>query len=164
MDLNIFLPDIDIEGYINPLSKLIRENKPKRGLEIGFCWGASAYSYLTSTKGTLLSIDIDDNKSREELFRNSFKKWDIKYGDSHNILPTLKRWYDYIYVDGSHEYKDVIQDLRDVWKLHSGIIVCDDYGTKEGVRKAVDEFSSDTEEKIEIHPLEGSSNGAIWFQ
>jgi hypothetical protein len=48
-----------------------------------------------------------------------------------------------IYVDASHEYIDVKQDLRAAWECvaEEGIIFGDDYINWPGVTRAVDEFS-----------------------
>jgi predicted O-methyltransferase YrrM len=47
---------------------------------------------------------------------------------------------DLIYIDGSHEYLDVVRDLDDYWPLlrSGGIMLVDDYGFP-SVRKAVEE-------------------------
>ena len=49
---------------------------------------------------------------------------------------------DLIYLDGSHEYEDVLQDLQDYWPLLSekGVLFGDDYASEPGVKKAVEEF------------------------
>lgn len=49
---------------------------------------------------------------------------------------------DLIYIDGSHEYDDVLQDLVMYWSLLSkgGVMFGDDYLSFEGVRNAVKQF------------------------
>lgn len=48
---------------------------------------------------------------------------------------------DLIYIDGSHEYGDVLDDLRHAELLKPRYILCDDYGTNwNGVKRAVDDF------------------------
>ena len=48
---------------------------------------------------------------------------------------------DMIYIDGSHEYEDVLQDCREYWKVVSngGIMFGDDWAW-DSVRKAVEQF------------------------
>ena len=51
---------------------------------------------------------------------------------------------DYVFLDGGHEYKTVMNDLnccRDVVQ-NNGTILCDDYDLARapGVKKAIDEF------------------------
>lgn len=56
----------------------------------------------------------------------------LKY---HKIKPNL------IYIDGSHDYKDVLSDLQDYFPfLDKGEIIFGDDISWEGVRKAVEEF------------------------
>jgi hypothetical protein len=49
---------------------------------------------------------------------------------------------EFIYIDGSHEYDDVVLDLKGYWKLtkNGGIMGGDDYLSWPGVTRAVDEF------------------------
>jgi hypothetical protein len=63
-----------------------------------------------------------------------------------NALRFLERKrvrFDMIYIDGSHEYRDVEMDLRYAWPLlkEGGLLVGDDYCEHwQGVIRAVDEF------------------------
>jgi len=60
------------------------------------------------------------------------------------------RSLDFIFIDGSHEYEDVIEDLR-VWYpkvKRGGIIAGHDYTTYPGVRRAVDQFFNPGEFQI----------------
>ncbi len=49
---------------------------------------------------------------------------------------------DWVYVDAGHDYKNCITDLRSSLKIikKGGLIIGDDYHTKPGVTKAVNEF------------------------
>lgn len=51
---------------------------------------------------------------------------------------------DFVYLDASHEYKQVLFDLEESFnvllKPKTGILFGDDYNNKPGVKKAVDEF------------------------
>jgi SAM-dependent methyltransferase len=53
--------------------------------------------------------------------------------------------FDLIYIDGSHDYEDVRDDLSVYWSLTApnGALLGDDYGNKDwpGVERAVDEFA-----------------------
>ena len=58
-----------------------------------------------------------------------------------------------IFIDGSHDYEDVLLDLNAYSKLISGsggILFGDDYNEKFGVKKAVDEFCSNNNLKFEV--------------
>lgn len=51
--------------------------------------------------------------------------------------------FDIIFVDGSHQYQDVLNDLNNSFKIlnENGIIFGDDYNNFTGVKMAVDRFS-----------------------
>lgn len=161
-------PDVDTEGYVKPLSELVEKFKPQKGLEIGFCWGASAYAYLEATNGTLLSVDINDGKNMEAIFKEVYgERWNIIYGDSRVVLPGITEKFDWIYVDGDHYYNSAITDMRNAWKLLKigGLMCCDDYGRLQegdgGVVKAVTEFAREVERPIQV--VKNNINGAIYF-
>jgi hypothetical protein len=70
-----------------------------------------------------------------------------------------KKWFDYIdikfdwiYVDGDHSYEGCLIDLENCLKVlkKNGIIFGDDYGNKPGVVKAVDEFITKHNFKLEV--------------
>jgi predicted O-methyltransferase YrrM len=66
-------------------------------------------------------------------------------GNSNKILKNIDMSkIDYVFIDGGHEYKTVMNDLinsQDV-VLNGGTILCDDYDLSQapGVKKAIDEF------------------------
>lgn len=66
---------------------------------------------------------------------------------------------DMIYIDGGHEYWDVILDLTNYWPLlkESGVMFGDDW-TCEDVRKAVLDFTYEHNLNITVH-----TNGVHWF-
>lgn len=66
---------------------------------------------------------------------------------------------DMIYIDGSHEYWDVILDLTNYYPLakRGGLIFGDDW-TCSGVRNAVNDFVQQNNLQLEVHP-----NQVHWF-
>jgi len=58
---------------------------------------------------------------------------------------------DMIYIDASHEEKDVYEDLNQYWNILSenGVIFGDDY-TWEGVRRAVNRFAAEKERQVQF--------------
>tara|TARA_R110001592_G_scaffold84186_1_gene249150 strand:- start:732 stop:1406 length:675 start_codon:yes stop_codon:yes gene_type:complete len=66
---------------------------------------------------------------------------------------------DMIYIDGSHEYWDVILDLTNYYPLakQGGLIFGDDW-TCEDVKRAVTDFTKEHNLNLEIHP-----NQVHWF-
>jgi len=76
-------------------------------------------------------------------------------GNSNQVLKKMDMSkIDYVFLDGGHEYKTVINDLDsciDVLKFN-GSILCDDYnlGSAPGVKKAIDEFVKNNNFKCKI--------------
>ena len=76
-------------------------------------------------------------------------------GNSNQVLKKMDMSkIDYVFLDGGHEYKTVINDLDsciDVLKFN-GSILCDDYnlGSAPGVKKAIDEFVKNSNFKCKI--------------
>ncbi len=48
--------------------------------------------------------------------------------------------FDWVYLDGSHAYGEVVNDLICAGQLAAGSIFGDDYGNKPGVTRAVDDY------------------------
>jgi len=80
-------------------------------------------------------------------------------GKSQDILPTLSNGkYDFVYIDGSHTYPDVVKDASEAWRLcNSGGIICfDDYiwfsheAPYERPKEAIDEFLVEHEGHYEL--------------
>jgi predicted O-methyltransferase YrrM len=76
-----------------------------------------------------------------------------------NVFKENKLSADMIYIDGSHEYWDVILDLTNYYPLlkNQGIMFGDDW-TCEGVRKAVTDFVNQHNLNLSVHP-----NQVHWF-
>lgn len=64
---------------------------------------------------------------------------------------------DFVYIDGSHEYQDVLSDLRGAWEIVSpgGIIAGDDYEYtrhwKDNVQRAVNDFCQEKGIEHEVY-------------
>ncbi len=73
-----------------------------------------------------------DKRGHYNFVKNRFKnnpEVSLLRGYSHDILPTLKKKYDYIYIDANHDYEHASQDLADALPLlaEGGIIGLNDY-------------------------------------
>jgi mannosyltransferase OCH1-like enzyme len=82
-------------------------------LEIGFLFGASSLMFLANTNANVTSIDHKCiNPLFEEhlisLYPNRFK---IIYDNSNNVIPTLNNIYDLIFLDGSHDFNVIYNDI-----------------------------------------------------
>lgn len=134
--------------------------KGVRALEIGCFQGRSSLWFLenilTGEGSTLTVVDnfighIENGpdeirQTMEAMFDQNL--WDHLYngkllkekGDSDLVLPRMwvtgKGGFNFIYLDGSHDPKDVWLDLVMAWKMLSpgGILIIDDYNYKFGRR------------------------------
>lgn len=73
--------------------------------------------------------------------------------------------YDFVYIDGGHQYEDVVSDLQTWWPIVSqhGIIAGHDWdmktGDHDGVRRAVTEFA----EKLDLTVYFTPDDPASWY-
>lgn len=110
-----------------------------RYLEIGLYEGRSALwmleNVLTDPTSRLVGIDIFDGALKDRFFANLKlsgleARADIRLGRSQDILRTLEpESFDIIYVDGSHDTSDVLEDAVLAWKIlkPGGVLIFDDY-------------------------------------
>lgn len=151
-------------------------DKPIKMLEIGSFQGQSATwwldNILTNTNSSLTCIDpfferprVPDFKIFMSNIEKTGKKQQVRVlrGLSGDILPKLiesKEMFDLIYVDGSHEYKDVLEDCLNSWKMlnPNGLLILDDYKMnpryaedKIGPKPAIDEFLQFLEQNEKEH-------------
>ena len=73
-----------------------------------------------------------DKNNHYNFVKNRFKnnpEVSLLRGYSHEVLPTLNKKYDYIYIDANHDYEHASQDLADALPLlaEGGIIGLNDY-------------------------------------
>lgn len=156
--------------------KLVEKVNPKTIVEVGSWKGMSAIEMAKYTKAKIYCIDtwlgaiefytMPYSKERDLLKKHGYPQ--VYYQFLSNVfhagivdqiepMPMTSRMgaklcpiADLIYIDASHEYEDVKEDLKNYWdKLnYGGVMFGDDYGnsTFPGVKVAVDEFG-----KAEIH-------------
>lgn len=134
------------------------------GLEIGLGWGASALTFLEFfPEAKLLSADLNEalpaRKELEARFPDRFHFFNPA-AEKINGFNTVQ----WLYIDGGHEYKEVVRDIREwyPWLQVGGVLCFDDYDNPDcpGVRVAVDEFSK--QNKIEIQQA-GGPTGIVFF-
>lgn len=159
------LIDDHLPYWIEYTKPYISNSKPFHMLEIGSFQGQSATWFLDNLmihpKSTLTCVDpfftrktIDDKAIFLHNINTSGRSNQtiIKEGLSGDILPKLLnegKEYDIIYVDGSHEYKETLEDCMNSWKLlkKKGLLIIDDYRMnpvfatdKVGPKPAIDDF------------------------
>ena len=62
----------------------------------------------------------------------------------------LGKQFDWVYIDGSHEYGEVLNDLMCAGQCTRGPIYGDDYGNKTSVKMAVDDYVAARQARLEI--------------
>lgn len=109
------------------LYSLIREYKFKNILDIGTGKGFSALVFCKALQdenldGFVDSIDINQNFSYEIFQKFDLEKYFRFYqGNSNNVVPTLNKIYDFILVDGDHDYTTTRNDFINIFdKLRVG--------------------------------------------
>ena len=90
-----------------------------------------------------------------ELLDKFKKNISLIKGNSNNILKKIDMSkIDYIFLDGGHEYKTVMNDLSCCIEAinQNGTVLCDDYDLSyaPGVKKAIDEFVKRNDLRCEI--------------
>ena len=81
----------------------------------------------------------------EELLSKFKNNVNLIKGNSNKVLKKIDMSkIDYVFLDGGHEYKTVLNDLNCCYEviINNGTVLCDDYDLQQapGVKKAIDEF------------------------
>ena len=114
------------KGYLEKYSKMVGSNDPN-----------SFQKYYDNVFHVVKEeFKYHPNVTVKRMTTNEFFNW---------FFMTLQPKLDCVYLDASHEYKQVLSDLKqckDVLLKPAGILFGDDYRNKPGVKQAVDEFVS----------------------
>lgn len=177
-DQSHHLPSMEYAKDIHRVAtRFAKNHKDFTALEIGAAWGFSSLAILEAGAKYLLSVDSNALiKTPEEIEANGYKdKW------AWNFLKSEKYWaendetFDFIYIDGSHLYDDVKNDLYEGWKRVNpgGMMSADDWDHKNnnivdlngefakyGVSLACWEFWRDHPEIKKV----GIEGRVLWFQ
>ena len=137
--------------FVSPLAGL-----PLRTLEVGSYEGRSAVwmleNVLTHPESQLTCLDRWGDPQVQQRFRSNIAETGRGgqvvecMGDSEVALRTVAGPFDLIYIDGSHEARDVLTDAALCWSLlqPGGLLLFDDYGWDGAVefppRHAIDVF------------------------
>lgn len=118
--------------YAEDIYTAVKLAKPeyKLALEIGAAWGISTLAILLAGDGHLTSIDKDPTvKAPSEVEANGLNhRWAFSAQDSASFWDENRTEFDLIYVDGSHLYADVLNDLFSAWEWlkDDGVLLIDD--------------------------------------
>jgi len=126
------------ENKWNEILSKFKNKSDLRFLEIGTYEGRSAIwlleNILTKKTSKLICVDSWDGLEKEYTnFVNNIQVYKdkviIRKGYSGIELRKIKSQIDFVYIDGSHTAKDVLEDSILVWRLLKigGILIWDDY-------------------------------------
>lgn len=145
-------------------------------LEIGAAWGFSTLAILESGAKHLTSVDPNvlaegGNEAKANGYTNhvfTYQRSDSFWRENQDVS------FDLIYVDGSHLYVDVVNDLYEAWQRVSsgGLLMLDDWDHKKnikaenetteyGVSLACLEFWRDHVEEVKSQGIQGR---VLWFK
>ena len=151
------------------LEKLIKDHNIKTVIEIGSFVGLSTVFFAERCERVIAiepfnAIDNCDylNDEMKEIAKNQREEYDKNTAGFKNIdtipLTSLKASKipyfpdaDLIFIDGSHKYEDVDQDIK-IWLAKARVVICgDDYSPWwPGVRQAVDENLPDANKENRV--------------
>ncbi len=125
-----FLPIVGpARGQI--LVKIIRENKPKRVLEVGTLIGYSAILMGKELGSDAHLTTIEINANNAKTARENIRKAEIPptvevlVGNAIKVIPRLEDMFDLVFIDADKtEYLDYLQLIEK--KLHKGSIIAAD--------------------------------------
>lgn len=142
-------------------------------LEIGMAWGFSTLALLEAGAKHLLSVDPNIlAKGADEAKANGYTNhvWTVQRSEQF-WQENKNTNYNLIYVDGSHLYEDVRNDLYEAWKrlTPGGLLMADDWDHKNNIKSENDT----TEYGVSLacwefwkdHPCEAGIEGRVlWFK
>lgn len=164
-------------SYAKDIHKVASLLEDFTALEVGSAWGLSTLAILEAGAKSLVSVDPNLNaEGANEAKANG-------YGDRYSWTVTRSDtfWrenenvsYDLIYIDGSHLYEDVRNDLYEAWKRlnKDGLLLLDDWDhaknrvsegefSEYGVSLAAFEFWRDHHDEITDVDICGR---VLWFK
>lgn len=168
---------IGLTAHYQPLAQLIKERGYKTGVEVGTAYAGNALHLLQNVElESLICIDpylyypaMPGFTCQEEydiLHRFAvdrlapFKEAIIlKLTSKQFINDIIGAKYDFVFLDGSHDYEDVKWECENYAGIvkEGGVLSGHDYNIFEGVNKAVDEFSKAAGKEVNQLP------GNIWY-
>lgn len=145
------------------INTLIQKQKPKNLFEIGTFDGRTTLNMAANiSEGTVYTLDLPvenvsteftitgdkkfvPNVSRKLRFTGKLEEQKIKrlFGDSAAFdFSPFKNQIDILFIDGAHTYEYVLNDTKKTEMLmrEHGIVLWHDYGTWEGVTRALNEL------------------------
>jgi hypothetical protein len=127
-------------------------------------FGVDPYASYVDWNGNNLdqsgrNATYDKMRSRLDKFGSSFKHHRMISDDAVGLFEDDS--VDFIFIDGLHEYDQVLKDCRSYWPKvkKGGLFAGHDFGAIEGVRKAVEKFA----EEVGVKLINHKSAADIWY-
>lgn len=161
--------------YAQDIYKVASRLKDFTALEIGMAWGFSTLALLEAGAKHLTSVDPNIlAKGKEESEANGYENHVWTCCKSETYWQENETKFDLIYVDGSHLYDDVSNDLTQAWQRLNpgGLLLIDDWDhrnnikaegdtTEYGVSLACFEFWRDNVDEVKCVGIEGR---VLWYE
>ncbi len=114
------VPILQWEFEFSSLLDLYKQRRPKRVLEVGTYHGGTLYHWLKNAAKNATVVSVDSYAAGVDN-RSLYTEWTppgvtlrVLCGDSHDPQIGLDAWlsgpFDWIFIDASHYYKDVLRD------------------------------------------------------
>jgi predicted O-methyltransferase YrrM len=116
----------------------------KSYLEIGFCEGYTSGFILESSPDDAQLDCIDITFENSKIFDIIKTDKEVRQFEHSSLVHEYDRWYEFINIDGNHDYEYAIADIENALpRLHkNGVIMIDDIDLP-GVSQALDEVFED---------------------
>lgn len=166
------VPSMD---YAKNIYKVASKLKDFTALEVGAAWGFSTLAILEAGAKSLISVDNNVMiEAPNEAKANGYDNYSWSCVRSSVFWEENSVSFDLVYIDGSHLYRDVVNDLYEGWKCvnpggylmlddwdHKKNIQAEDDTTEYGVSLAAFEFWRDHVNEILEVNIEGR---ILWFK
>lgn len=148
----------DQYDYCQSIYELAAYFKPKIGLEIGVRFGKSALATLLgSPQMRLIGVDPNPEFPVEEFLHSRVNgRFEFINEASPQALSRFEPdTFDWIYLDGLHDYDGVLVDFWATWPLlkEGGVMVFDDYDDTLGYGTGVKQMLHEQAESITGRPF-----------
>lgn len=149
----------DQYDYCQSIYELSQRFNPLFGLEIGVRFGKSALATLKGSPKMML-VGVDPNPEfpvvdfiTEQGFGTKFMF--INDSSPQALTQFFPEQFDWIYIDGRHDYQGVLEDFEAAWPLlqKNGVMVFDDFDNSLDYGTEVDKVLGDHCERITGQPF-----------
>lgn len=161
-----------MEDYHQLIADKVSEHAAKLGrlidyIEVGVLTGNSAIAVLGTGKCRYAMLIDDfsnthcgDTKSSRELVEKNLKPYeelyDLRVGNSRNVLPTVSGEFDIGFVDGEHSFTACWNDMDNMLKLlrEDGIMFVDDLDLPDcNINEAAERFAFEHHLNMKHHSV-----------